>query len=52
MKLADRLGAQWVIMVGENELTQGQVTIRNMKTKEQFLVELGGIEQAVRGEKS
>ena len=52
MKLADRLGAQWVIMVGENELTQGQVTIRNMKTKEQFPVELGAIEQVVRGEKS
>ncbi|MGC8657558.1 MAG: histidine--tRNA ligase [Desulfomonilaceae bacterium] len=51
MKLADRLGAQWVVMVGENELAQGQVTIRNMKTKEQFLVTLDEIEHRVRGEK-
>lgn len=52
MKLADRLEAQWVVMVGENELAQGQATIRNMKTKEQFLVTLDEIEQRVRGEKS
>ncbi|MGC8602369.1 MAG: histidine--tRNA ligase [Desulfomonilaceae bacterium] len=52
MKLADRLGAQWVIMVGENELSQGKVTIRNMNTKEQILAELDGIEQVVWGEKS
>lgn len=50
MKVADRLGAKWVIMVGENELTQGQFTIRNMKTKNQLLVELSGIEHVVRGE--
>lgn len=50
MKVADRLGATWVIMVGENELSQGLFTIRNMKTKNQLLVELSGIEHVVRGE--
>lgn len=50
MKTADRIGAQWVIMMGDNELAQGMVTVRNMKTKEQRLVELTGVEHAVRGE--
>lgn len=52
MKVADRLGAQWVIMLGENELAEGKVTIRDMATKAQTQVGLDDIERAVMGEKS
>jgi histidyl-tRNA synthetase len=52
MKLADRLCAQWAVMIGDNELIQGKATMRDMSTKQQFLVELDDIERVVRGEKS
>lgn len=35
MKRADRLGAAYVLMVGENELQSGAATLRNMQTREQ-----------------
>lgn len=35
MKQANKAGAAWVLIVGENELEQGQVVLRNMETKEQ-----------------
>lgn len=38
MKRANRLGAQWVLMVGEDELAGGEAVLRNMATKEQVSV--------------
>ncbi|MGD8522216.1 MAG: histidine--tRNA ligase [Desulfobacterales bacterium] len=38
MKLADRLGAAYVLIVGEDELKQGSAVLRNMRTKEQTSV--------------
>ena len=38
MKRADRLGASYVLMVGENELEQGTAILRNMQTKEQVSI--------------
>jgi histidyl-tRNA synthetase len=35
MKRADRMGASFVLMVGESELKEGRVVLRDMKTKEQ-----------------
>lgn len=35
MKLADRLGSRITLMLGEDELAQGVVTLRDMVTKEQ-----------------
>ncbi len=38
MKRADRTGARFVLIVGGNELAQGEVSIKNMKTGEQDTV--------------
>jgi histidyl-tRNA synthetase len=35
MRLADKLGAKWVIIIGEDELKSGTVVLRDMATKEQ-----------------
>jgi len=41
MKLADKLGAKMVLMLGEDELSKQEVTVRNMGTKEQTTVKIG-----------
>ncbi|MEN6461214.1 MAG: histidine--tRNA ligase [Syntrophomonas sp.] len=38
MKYADKLGANLVVLIGEEEINQGYFTVRNMKTKEQIPV--------------
>ena len=38
MKRADRLGATHVLIVGDNEIKQGSVILRNMSTKEQISI--------------
>ena len=40
MKQADRSGAGWVLIVGDNELRDGQGVLRNMRTQEQQPVAL------------
>ena len=45
MKRADRLGARWVLIVGEDELAAGKVVLRNMATKEQEEIALEGLVQ-------
>jgi histidyl-tRNA synthetase len=50
MKLADKLGARKVIMLGEDELKQREATVRNMRTKEQIRVPLDEIVRGVEGE--
>jgi histidyl-tRNA synthetase len=43
MKRADRLGAAHVIIVGENELKQGSVIMRNLLTKDQIFIPVQGL---------
>jgi histidyl-tRNA synthetase len=38
MKRADKLGAAYVMIIGDNELSEGVVILRNMKTKEQVRI--------------
>lgn len=42
-KLADRLGARYVVVVGPDELVTGQVTLRDMATSNEERVELGDL---------
>jgi len=48
-KQADRLGARMVMVVGPDELADGQVTLRDMGTKEETRVDVEGAAQVVRG---
>lgn len=43
MKRADRLGAQRVLIVGEEELNSGKGILRDMRTRDQTPVDLGNI---------
>jgi histidyl-tRNA synthetase len=42
MKKADRSGAKYVLIVGEDELAKGSAILRNMQTKEQSEVPIDG----------
>jgi len=46
-KQADRLGARFVVVVGPDELAAGEVTLRDMSTKEEKRVALGAAAAAV-----
>ncbi len=48
MKRADRLGAKHVLIVGEKELEEKAVILRNMATKEQLSVPLDNLIEAVK----
>ncbi len=48
MKRADRFGAKHVLIVGEKELEEKAVILRNMTTKEQLLVPLDNLVKAVK----
>jgi histidyl-tRNA synthetase len=43
MKRADRLGARYVLIVGDDELKSGSAALRNMATKEQVSVSLDNL---------
>jgi histidyl-tRNA synthetase len=40
MKTADKFGASRVIIIGEDELSRGEATVRDMRTKEQTSVKI------------
>ena len=48
MKRADKLGAAYVLIVGEKELEQESAVLRNMTTKEQALIPFDGIVESVK----
>ncbi len=48
MKRANKLGARYVLIVGEKELEEGSVIMRNMMTKEQILIPIDGIIEKVK----
>lgn len=50
MKLADKLGVAKVVMIGENELKNGEATIRDMRTKAQTTVKLDDMVKFFEGE--
>ena len=47
MKRADRLGAHYVLMVGEKELSRGAAVLKNMATSEQEEIPMEGIVEAL-----
>ena len=48
MRQADKNGAALVIIIGEDELRQGKVVIRDMATKEQSLIDKGAVAGEIR----
>ena len=48
MKRADRLGAPYVLILGDNELKEGLAVLRNMATKEQFQLPLENIVKGIK----
>jgi len=40
MRRANKLGARWVIFVGEEEVKRGVVKVRDMETGEEFITTL------------
>ena len=48
MKRADRLGATHVLIVGDNEIKQGSVILRNMTTKEQISIPIKHVVEHVK----
>jgi len=48
MKRADRLKAEFVLIVGDKELEEKSVLLRNMKTKEQVSLPIEGIVEHIR----
>ncbi len=49
MKNADRVGAHRVIMLGEDELNRQEVTVRDMRTREQAQVSLDSVVSYLQG---
>jgi histidyl-tRNA synthetase len=47
MKIADRLGASLVLILGADELVAGEATMRDMNTKAEVRIPLAGAPQAV-----
>jgi histidyl-tRNA synthetase len=52
MKIADRVGARKVIMIGEEELSRQEVTVRDMQTGEQTSVKIDTIVSYLQGDES
>ncbi len=48
MKQADRMGAEHVLIVGDNELKDGMVILRNMKTKDQVSIPIDNIVENIK----
>lgn len=50
MKLADKLGAKKVIMLGDDECNRGELTVRDMQTKQQVLIMIEQIVDYLQGD--
>jgi len=48
MKQADRMGAEHVLIVGDNEIKEGKVILRNMKTKDQVSIPIENVVENIR----
>ena len=49
MRTADSLGAKFVIIIGEDEMSKGEVILRDMKTKEQVSIKFSEIINHIKG---
>lgn len=49
LKSADKLGAQFTVVLGENELAQKKVLLKNMRTSEQEMIDLSNLESTLKG---
>ncbi len=47
MKYADKIDAQWVIIIGQDEMEKGECILRNMITKEQKRLNINGVKDAL-----
>ena len=47
MKRADRLAADYVLIVGDDELKKGEAILRNMETKDQISIPINGLVEAI-----
>ena len=47
MSYADKLGVPYILLLGEDEITQGKVSLKDMATGEQRLLDMDGAAQAV-----
>lgn len=47
MRIANKIGARYTVIIGEEELSKDMVTLRNMQTKEQKKVKLDEIEKVI-----
>ncbi len=48
MKRANRLNSKYVLMVGENELEQGNLVLRNMETKQQADIPVDNVVESIK----
>ncbi|MEJ2100445.1 MAG: histidine--tRNA ligase [Desulfobacterales bacterium] len=48
MKRADRLGAGYALIVGDDELEKGEVILRNMQSKAQISIPIEGLVETIR----
>jgi histidyl-tRNA synthetase len=48
MKYADRLGAKHVLIVGDNEIKEGAVILRDMTTKAQVSIPIEDVVENIR----
>jgi histidyl-tRNA synthetase len=52
MKRANRLGAEHVLIVGEKEIEEGSVILRDMKTKEQISIPIDCVVENIKAKLS
>jgi len=50
MKRADRLEADYVLIVGDDELEKGEAILRNMETKDQVSIPIDGLVETIKKE--
>lgn len=48
MKQADRLGARYALIVGDDELAKREVVLRNMQTKDQISIPIDGLVETIK----
>jgi len=48
MKRADRLGAKHVLIVGDKEIKEGFVVLRDMETKDQVSIPIGRVVEDIK----
>ena len=49
MKTADKLGARYAVILGEDEIASGTATIRDMASSDQRTVPIAELPSALRG---